>query len=61
MGPLDPFLRDPRIYATPHSGLRIAWMGYTTSIIEIDGMRTLIDGFRAADFQKMDLEFAVKR
>ena len=43
-GPLGPFHTDPRIYAAPpQSGLRITWMGHATSIVEIDGMRILID------------------
>jgi L-ascorbate metabolism protein UlaG (beta-lactamase superfamily) len=43
-GPLGPFHADARIYATaPRSGLRITWIGHSTSIIEIDGVRILID------------------
>jgi L-ascorbate metabolism protein UlaG (beta-lactamase superfamily) len=43
-GPLGPFHTDARIYATPpKSGLRITWMGHATSIIEMDGVRILID------------------
>lgn len=42
--PLGPFHTDAAIYATqPRSGLRITWMGHATSIIEIDGVRILID------------------
>jgi L-ascorbate metabolism protein UlaG (beta-lactamase superfamily) len=42
--PLGPFQTDPRIFATsPPSGLRITWMGHSTSLIEIDGIRLLID------------------
>jgi L-ascorbate metabolism protein UlaG (beta-lactamase superfamily) len=42
--PLGPFHTDPRVLATnPHSGLRITWMGHSTSLVEIDGMRLLID------------------
>ena len=41
---LGPFHTDPRIFATsPHSGLRITWMGRSTSLVEIDGIRLLID------------------
>ena len=43
-GPLGPFHTDAAIYGTtPSSGLRITWMGHSTSIVEIDGMRILID------------------
>jgi len=43
-GPLGPFHTDPSIYATkPRSGLRITWIGHSTSIVEIDGVRILID------------------
>ncbi len=39
-----PFRTDPGIYSTqPRSGLRITWMGHSTSIVEIDGTRILID------------------
>ena len=43
-GPLGPFHTDARIYTTsPRSGLRITWIGHATSIMEIDGVRILID------------------
>ena len=43
-GPLGPFRTDARIYNTsPRSGLRITWIGHATSIVEIDGVRILID------------------
>jgi len=43
-GPLGPFHTDTRIYAAPpKSGLRITWIGHATSIVEIDGVRILID------------------
>lgn len=42
--PLGPFRTDPRIYMTPpNSGLRVTWIGHATSLVEIDGMRVLID------------------
>lgn len=42
--PLGPFHTDARIYATqPRSGLRVTWIGHSTSIIEIDGVRILVD------------------
>jgi L-ascorbate metabolism protein UlaG (beta-lactamase superfamily) len=42
--PPGPFHTDAAIYATPpRSGLRITWMGHATSIVEIDGVRILID------------------
>jgi len=43
-GPLGPFHTDAAIFATkPRSGLRITWIGHSTSIIEMDGVRILID------------------
>ena len=43
-GPLGPFHTDARIYGTkPRSGLRITWFGHATSMVEIDGIRILID------------------
>ncbi len=42
--PLGPFRTDVRIYAArPHAGLRITWIGHSTSIIEIDGVTILTD------------------
>lgn len=42
--PLGPFHTDAAVYGTgPRSGLRVTWMGHSTSIIEIDGVRILID------------------
>jgi L-ascorbate metabolism protein UlaG (beta-lactamase superfamily) len=42
--PLGPFNTDATAYANmPRSGLRITWMGHATSIVEIDGVRILID------------------
>jgi L-ascorbate metabolism protein UlaG (beta-lactamase superfamily) len=43
-GPLGPFHTDAKIYATSsRSGLRITWIGHSTSLLEIDGVRVLID------------------
>jgi L-ascorbate metabolism protein UlaG (beta-lactamase superfamily) len=42
--PPGPFNTDVAIYATaPRSGLRITWIGHSTSILEIDSIRLLID------------------
>ncbi len=42
--PPGPFRTDSRIYAAPPaSGLRITWFGHSSSLIEIDGIRVLID------------------
>jgi len=39
-----PFHTDPKIYATaPRSGLRITWIGHSTSLVEMDGRRILLD------------------
>jgi L-ascorbate metabolism protein UlaG (beta-lactamase superfamily) len=39
-----PFRTDPSIYATPPaSGLRITWMGHSSNLVEIDGVRILLD------------------
>jgi len=41
---LGPFHTDPRVYATsPQSGLRITWFGHSSSLVEMDGVRVLID------------------
>jgi L-ascorbate metabolism protein UlaG (beta-lactamase superfamily) len=41
---LGPFHTDPRVYATsPRSGLRMTWFGHSSSLVEIDGVRVLID------------------
>ena len=43
-GPLGPFRTGTSVYATtPRSGLRITWIGHSTSIVEIDGVRILLD------------------
>ena len=42
--PLGPFNTDSRIYqATPATGLRITWFGHSSSLVEIDGVKILID------------------
>jgi len=39
-----PFSTDARIYSTTSStGLRITWFGHSSSLIEIDGIRILVD------------------
>jgi L-ascorbate metabolism protein UlaG (beta-lactamase superfamily) len=41
---LGPFRTDGSRYATPPgSGLRVTWMGHSTSLLEMDGVRVLID------------------
>jgi L-ascorbate metabolism protein UlaG (beta-lactamase superfamily) len=53
--PLGPFRTDARAYATaPASGLRVTWFGHSSSLIEIDGARVLVDPVweqRASPFQ----------
>jgi L-ascorbate metabolism protein UlaG (beta-lactamase superfamily) len=42
--PLGPFTTDVAIYGTaPESGLRVTWMGHSSLLVEIDGVRVLID------------------
>ncbi len=42
--PLGPFLTDATIYrAEPASGLRVTWFGHSASLLEVDGVRLLID------------------
>jgi L-ascorbate metabolism protein UlaG (beta-lactamase superfamily) len=42
--PLGPFRTDPRIFEQlPVGGLRVTWMGHSCMLLEIDGMRLLID------------------
>lgn len=42
--PLGPFRTDAGVYATePASGLRVTWFGHSASLIEIDGVRVLVD------------------
>ena len=41
---LGPFQTDAAVYEeAPASGLRITWMGHSTMLVEIDGVRVLID------------------
>lgn len=41
---LGPFRTDPNAYLhPPASGLRITWMGHSSLLIEIDGLRVLVD------------------
>jgi L-ascorbate metabolism protein UlaG (beta-lactamase superfamily) len=42
--PLGPFTTDVSVYRTaPESGLRVTWMGHSSLLVEIDGVRVLID------------------
>ncbi|MES2391786.1 MAG: MBL fold metallo-hydrolase [Acidobacteriota bacterium] len=42
--PLGPFKTDASLYAVePESGLRVTWFGHSALLIEIDGMRVLVD------------------
>ena len=42
--PLSPPPVDPARFATaPPSGLRVTWLGHSTSLLEIDGVRVLVD------------------
>ena len=42
--PIGPFHTDPRIYRQPPaSGMRVTWFGHSASLIEVDGMRVLLD------------------
>lgn len=42
--PLGPFRTDASVYALPPvSGLRATWMGHSSTLLEIDGFRVLID------------------
>jgi L-ascorbate metabolism protein UlaG (beta-lactamase superfamily) len=42
--PLGPFRTDTSIYATaPKTGLRVTWMGHASTLVEIDGVRILLD------------------
>ncbi len=42
--PLGPFHTDAGVYAAPPvRGLRITWFGHSSTLVEIDGVRVLID------------------
>ncbi len=42
--PLGPFKTDASLYASaPGSGLRVTWFGHSSMLVEIDGVRVLID------------------
>jgi len=42
--PLGPFHTDAKVYATPPAnGLRVTWFGHSSILMEIDGVRVLID------------------
>lgn len=42
--PLGPFKTETQTYRTPpESGLRVTWMGHSSVLLEIDGVRVLID------------------
>ena len=42
--PLGPFRTDVSVYGTaPESGLRVTWMGHSSMLLEIDGVRVLVD------------------
>ncbi|WP_263381685.1 MBL fold metallo-hydrolase [Granulicella arctica] len=41
---IGPFVTDTSVYQTaPASGLRVTWFGHSSTLIEIDGTRVLID------------------
>ena len=41
---LGPFATDAGVFATaPVSGLRVTWMGHSSTLLEIDGVRVLVD------------------
>src|SRR5580704_11275723 len=42
--PLGPFRTDVSAYGiVPESGLRVTWMGHSSLLLEIDGVRVLVD------------------
>ena len=42
--PLGPFRTDASVYGSaPMSGLRVTWMGHSSMLVEIDGVRVLVD------------------
>jgi L-ascorbate metabolism protein UlaG (beta-lactamase superfamily) len=53
--PLGPFRTDVRVFRRPPaSGLRVTWFGHSSMLLEIDGLRILIDPVweeRASPFQ----------
>jgi L-ascorbate metabolism protein UlaG (beta-lactamase superfamily) len=55
--PLGPFRTEVDVYTTaPASGLRVTWFGHSASLVEIDGLRVLIDPVweqRASPFEFM--------
>jgi L-ascorbate metabolism protein UlaG (beta-lactamase superfamily) len=55
--PVGPFRTDAGVYATPPaSGLRVTWFGHSALLMEIDGVRLLVDPVweeRASPFQWM--------
>lgn len=41
---LGPFRTDASVYGTaPSSGLRVTWMGHSSMLVEMDGVRMLVD------------------
>src|SRR5215467_1314624 len=41
--PLGPFRTDASVYQTkPLSGLRVTWMGHSSTLVEMDGTRVLL-------------------
>ncbi len=41
---LGPFRTDARLYRqAPSSGLRVTWFGHSSTLVEIDGLRVLVD------------------
>lgn len=55
--PLGPFTTDVSVYATPPaSGLRVTWFGHSSLLLELDGVRVLVDPVweqRASPFRWM--------
>jgi len=42
--PPGPFTTDVAVYGTaPESGLRVTWMGHSSLLVEIDGVKVLVD------------------
>jgi L-ascorbate metabolism protein UlaG (beta-lactamase superfamily) len=43
-GVLGPFRTDASVFGSPAaSGLRVTWMGHSTMVVEVDGVRVLVD------------------